>query len=147
VREKRGLCYTIFAQAGAHADTGMMTIYAGTSAEDLGDLTAITLDEMKRAADDMTEAEVARARAQMKAGLLMGLESPSNRAERLARQMQVWGRIPPLAEVVDHIDAVTVDDVRAMAAHMIGAAPAALALYGPVSGAPDWQAIQDRRAA
>jgi hypothetical protein len=49
--------------------------------------------------------------------------------------------------VVDHIDAVTVDDVRAMAAHMIGAAPAALALYGPVSGAPDWQAIQDRRAA
>ncbi|MDX5384530.1 MAG: insulinase family protein [Rhodobacterales bacterium] len=147
VREKRGLCYTIFAQAGAHADTGMMTIYAGTSAEDLGDLTAITLDEMKRAADDMTEAEVARARAQMKAGLLMGLESPSNRAERLARQMQVWGRIPPLAEVVDHIDAVTVEDVRAMAAHMISAAPSALALYGPVSGAPDWQAIQDRRAA
>ncbi len=147
VREKRGLCYTIFAQAGAHPDTGMMTIYAGTSAEDLGDLTTITLDEMKRAADDMSEAEVARARAQMKAGLLMGLESPSNRAERLARQMQVWGRIPPLAEVVDHIDAVTVADVRAMAAHMISSAPTALALYGPVSSAPDWQAFQDRRVA
>jgi predicted Zn-dependent peptidase len=147
VREKRGLCYTIFAQTGAHADTGMMTIYAGTSAEDLGDLTTITLDEMKRAADDMTEAEVARARAQMKAGLLMGLESPSNRAERLARQMQVWGRIPPLSEVVDNIDAVTVDDVRSLAAHMITKAPSALALYGPVSGAPDWQAIQERRVA
>ena len=147
VREKRGLCYTIFAQAGAHADTGMMTIYAGTSAEDLGDLTTITLDEMKRAADDMTEAEVARARAQMKAGLLMGLESPSNRAERLARQMQVWGRIPPLSEVVDHIDAVTVEDVRAMAAHMIANAPSALALYGPISTAPDWQTLQDRRVA
>jgi len=147
VREKRGLRSTIFAQTGAHADTGMMTIYAGTSAEDLGDLTTITLDEMKRAADDMSEAEVARARAQMKAGLLMGLESPSNRAERLARQMQVWGRIPPLAEVVDHIDAVTVEDVRALAAHMISTAPSALALYGPVSTAPDWQTIQDRRVA
>ena len=74
VREKRGLCYTIFAQAGAHADTGMTTIYAGTSGEQLGDLAEITIDEMKRAATDMTPAEVARARAQMKAGLLMGLE-------------------------------------------------------------------------
>ena len=147
VREKRGLCYTIFAQAGANADTGMMTIYAGTSAEDLGDLATITLDEMKRAAGDMTEAEVARARAQMKAGLLMGLESPSNRAERLARQIQVWGRIPPLSEVVDHIDAVTVEDVRALAAHMISAAPSALALYGPIAAAPDWDSIQGRRLA
>ncbi len=147
VREKRGLCYTIFAQAGAHADTGMMTIYAGTSADELGELTEITLDEMKRAADDMSEAEVARARAQMKAGLLMGLESPSNRAERLARQMQVWGRIPPLSEVVESIDAVTVADVRAMAAQMITSAPSALALYGPISAAPDWQGFQDRRVA
>ena len=147
VREKRGLCYTIFAQAGAHADTGMMTIYAGTSADELGDLTTITLDEMKRAADDMSETEVARARAQMKAGLLMGLESPSNRAERLARQMQVWGRIPPLSEVVESIDAVTVADVRAMAAQMISSAPSALALYGPISAAPDWQGFQDRRVA
>ncbi len=147
VREKRGLCYTIFAQAGAHADTGMMTIYAGTSGEDLGDLASITIDEMKRAAGDMSEAEVARARAQMKAGLLMGLESPSNRAERLARQIQVWGRIPPLSEVVDSIDAVTVDQVRAFGAQLIGKAPSALALYGPVSTAPDWQTFQDRRVA
>ena len=77
----------------------------------------------------------------------MGLESPSNRAERLARQMQVWGRIPPLSEVVDHIDAVTVQDVRAMAAHMISTAPSALALYGPIATAPDWQSVQDRRVA
>ncbi len=83
VRENRGLCYTIFAQAGAYEDTGLTTIYAGTSAEQIAELANLTMDEMKRAADDMTAAEVARARAQMKAGLLMGLESPSNRAERL----------------------------------------------------------------
>jgi predicted Zn-dependent peptidase len=82
IREKRGLCYTIFAQAGAYADTGMLTIYAGTSGEQIAIWRDLTIDEMKRAAEDMSAAELDRARAQMKAGLLMGLESPSARAER-----------------------------------------------------------------
>jgi predicted Zn-dependent peptidase len=147
VREKRGLCYTIFAQAGAHADTGMTTIYAGTSAEQLGELAEITVDEMKRAASDMSPAEVARARAQMKAGLLMGLESSSNRAERLARLIQIWDRIPPLEETVSMIDAVTTGDVRDFAEKIAGSAPAALALYGPIDGGPTLDEIQDRRVA
>tara|TARA_B110000902_G_scaffold248936_1_gene306600 strand:- start:650 stop:1117 length:468 start_codon:yes stop_codon:yes gene_type:complete len=147
VREKRGLCYTIFAQAGAHADTGMTTIYAGTSAEQLGELAKITVDEMKRAASDMSPAEVARARAQMKAGLLMGLESSSNRAERLARLIQIWDRIPPLEETVSMIDAVTTGDVRDFAEKIAGSAPAALALYGPIDGGPTLDEIQDRRVA
>ncbi len=147
IRENRGLCYTIFAQAGAYADTGMMTIYAGTSAEQLPELATITIDEMKRAAADMSEEEVARARAQMKAGLLMGLESPSNRAERLARLIQIWNRVPPLAETVAQIDAVTAADVRAFGERMATSAPAALALYGPVDSAPGLEKLQERRAA
>ena len=147
VREKRGLCYTIYAQAGAYADTGMMTIYAGTSGAQMPDLAQITIDEMKRAADDLSMAELDRARAQMKAGLLMGLESPSNRAERLARMIQIWGRVPELQEVVDRIDAVTLDDLRTLAETTISPAPAALALYGPVETAPTLEALQDRRAA
>ncbi len=147
IRENRGLCYTIFASAGAYADTGMTTIYAGTSAEQLPELATITVDEMKRAASDMSPAEVARARAQMKAGLLMGLESPSNRAERLARLIQIWDRIPPLEETVAQIDAVTTGDVRDFAETMALAAPAAMALYGPVEGAPTLAALQERRAA
>ena len=147
IRENRGLCYSIFAQAGAYADTGMTTIYAGTSAEQLPQLAEITIDEMKRAVDDMTPAEVARARAQMKAGLLMGLESPSNRAERLARLIQIWDRIPPLEETVSLIDAVTTGDVRAFAQKMVEAAPVALALYGPIEAAPTLAALQERRAA
>jgi predicted Zn-dependent peptidase len=102
---------------------------------------------MKRAADDMSPAEVARARAQMKAGLLMGLESPSNRAERLARLIQIWDRVPPLAETIERIDAVTTGDVRDMAEHMAITAPAALALYGPVDAAPGLAALEERRAA
>jgi len=147
IRENRGLCYTIFAQAGAYADTGMTTIYAGTSAEQLPELANITIDEMKRAASDMSPAEVARARAQMKAGLLMGLESPSNRAERLARLIQIWDRVPPLEETVAQIDAVTTGDVRDFAERMATQAPAALALYGPVDSAPTLDELHSRRAA
>ncbi|MEM9871094.1 MAG: pitrilysin family protein [Pseudomonadota bacterium] len=147
IRENRGLCYSIFAQAGAYADTGMTTIYAGTSRDQVAELAQITVDEMKRAADDMSVAEVERARVQMKAGLLMGLESPSNRAERLARLVQIWDRVPSLEETVARIDAVTATDVRDFAALMAGRAPMALALYGPVAAAPDLAQLQEQRAA
>ena len=147
IREKRGLCYTVFAQAGAHEDTGMTTFYAGTSAEQIAELANVTMDEMKRAADDMSAAEVARARAQMKAGLLMGLESPTNRAERLARLLSIWGRIPTLDEAIAHIDAVTTGDVKLFAEQMAGQAPSALALYGPAEAAPTLDALKARLAA
>ena len=147
IREKRGLCYSIFAQTGAYADTGMMTIYAGTGAEDLRELAELTVDELKRAATDVSPEEVARARAQMKAGLLMGLESPSTRAERLARMIQIWGRVPELEDTVARIDSVTTGDVRDFAGHLAREARVALALYGPVSGAPDLDALQARRVA
>ncbi len=147
VRETRGLCYTIFAQTGAYADTGTTTIYAGTSADQIAELASITIDEMKRAADDMSPEEVARARAQMKAGMLMGLESPSNRAERLARLVQIWGNVPSLEDTIAKIDAVTTEQVRDFAEQMAVNAPAALALYGPVSSAPSLADLQERRAA
>ncbi|MBI6628949.1 M16 family metallopeptidase [Pontibaca salina] len=147
IREKRGLCYTIFAQAGAYDDTGTTTIYAGTSAAQIGELANVTIDEMKRAAESISPEEVARARAQMKAGLLMGLESPSNRAERLARMVQIWDQVPPLRDTVARIDAVTTGDVREFAETMAVTAPAALALYGPIDGAPTLAQLQDRRAA
>ncbi|MGR3541995.1 MAG: M16 family metallopeptidase [Hasllibacter sp.] len=147
IREERGLCYSIFAQAGAYAETGTTTIYAGTSAGQVAELAALTLDELKRAADDMTPAEVARARAQMKAGMVMGLESPSARAERLARVVSVWDRVPPVSEVLERIDDVTTGDVRAVSARMARDARPALALYGPADAAPDLDAVRARLAA
>ena len=77
----------------------------------------------------------------------MGLESPSNRAERLARLIQIWDRIPSLKETIEKIDAVTTGDVRDLAQRMAADAPAALALYGPVDAAPGLDALQERRAA
>ncbi len=145
-REKRGLCYTIFAQAGSYIDTGTVTIYAGTSAEDIGELSNLTADEIRRAADRMSPDEIARARAQMKAGMLMGLESPSSRAERLARNVAVWGRVPQIDEIVSRIDAVTARDVADFGTRLAGAVPA-LTLYGPVDRAPALEAFRDRLAA
>ena len=147
IREERGLCYSIFAQAGAYDETGLMTIYAGTSEAQIGELTELTLDELRRAADELRPDEVARARAQMKAGLLMGLESPTARAERLARLISIWGRVPPLAETVARIDAVTTGDVRALSSRMLERGHAALALYGPVKRAPGLERIRERLAA
>ena len=143
IREERGLCYSIFAQAGASEDAGQITLYAGTSEEEIGDLISLTVDELKRAAEDMSEAEVARARAQLKAGMLMGLESASSRAERIARLLAIHGRVPGVEEVVAKIDAVSLKDVRAFAERLT-TAPAALALYGPVDSAPGLEAIRER---
>ncbi len=135
-REKRGLCYTIFAQAGAFEETGLITLYAGTSPEQVGELAGVVVEELRRAGEDMREAEVARARAQMKSGLLMGLESASNRAERLARLVAIWNRVPPLAETVEKIDAVSTDKVRDFGAALAGGGQTAMALYGPDNDAP-----------
>ena len=147
IRECRGLCYTIFAQTGAYADTGTTTIYAGTSGEQIRELAEITFDEMKRAATGITPEEVARARAQMKAGLLMGLESPSSRAERLARLVEIWGDVPTLEDTIARIDAVTTGDLREFAESMVSQVPMAAALYGPIADAPSLDEMQDRRAA
>ena len=146
IREERGLCYSIFAQSGAYEDAGQITLYAGTSAADIKSLTQLTVDELKRAADDMSDVEVARARAQIKAGMLMGLESPSSRAERIARLLAIYDRVPDIDESVAKIDAVTTADVRRYAGEMIGA-DAALALYGPVKSAPSLDAIRKALAA
>jgi predicted Zn-dependent peptidase len=146
IREERGLCYSIFAQSAAYEDTGQITLYAGTSEEEIGELTRLTLDELKRSSEDMTEAEVARARAQLKAGLLMGLESPSSRAERAARLLAIWGRVPDLDEAVAKIDAVSLGDVRRYAGELTQS-KSALALYGPVAGAPGLDAIREGLAA
>jgi predicted Zn-dependent peptidase len=147
IRERRGLCYSIFVQTGAYADTGMSTIYAGTSGEKIRELAEITVDEMKRAADDMSEAEVARAKAQMRAGLLMAQESASSRAERLAQLVSIWGRVPTVEETLARIDAVGTAAVRDFAAQVAGQGTGALALYGPAGDAPPLADILGRLAA
>ncbi len=131
VREIRGLCYAIYAFNASYADTGMLGVYAGTDAADLPELMRVVVDQIATAAEQLTEAEVARAKAQMKAGLLMALESSGARAEQLARQMIAFGRVIPLEEIVAKVDAVTVASARAAGSALIARGRPAVAVLGP----------------
>ena len=147
LRERRGLCYTIFAQAGAYDDTGFLTLYAGTGEDQIRELMELTTDEMRRSAEGLSVAEVNRARAQIRAASLMGLESPSARSERSARMLATWGRVPTIEETLAKIDAVTPESVRAFAEALVTRADPALALLGPVDGAPDRETLGRRLVA
>jgi len=134
------------AQSGAFDDSGMLTIYAGTGGDQIAELAGVTVDELKRAAEDMNQEEVDRARAQMKASMLMGLESPSQRCERLARMLAIWDRVPSLDETIAKIDAVDLKRAREFGAEVTAQTPA-VALYGPVGGALDYDEIAGRLVA
>ena len=147
LRERRGLCYTIFAQAAAYDDTGHITLYAGTGGDQIRELEELAIDELRRAADGFSAEEIARAKAQMTAGLVMGQESPSGRAERLARMLSVWDRIPEIDEILGRIAAVTPGTVRGFGETLLGRAAPAVALLGPVRKAPAQARLAARMAA
>lgn len=145
VREKRGLCYSIYAFQWGYADTGLFGVSAGASAEDLHELVPVVLDEIAALAAAPGEAELKRAKAQMKAGLLMALESSSVRAEQLARHILVWGRPLTTEEIIGRIDAVTAEDVKRVGRALLASSPS-LAAIGPVAGLPRREAIMARLA-
>ena len=134
VREQRGLCYAIYAYHSPYSDTGVFGLYAGTDAEDAPELMQVVIDEIAEAAETLNESEVARAKAQMKAGLLMALESSSARAEQLARQIMAYGRPIPLEEIVGKVEAVTVESARAAGRALLARRKPALAALGTGTG-------------
>jgi predicted Zn-dependent peptidase len=133
-RENRGLCYSIYAFHVPHSDTGMFGLYSGTDAADARELMQLVVDEIASTAETISEAEVERAKAQMKAGLLMALESSSARVEQLARQMMAHGRPIPLNEIVARVDAVTVESARTAGRELLGRGRPAIAVIGLGSG-------------
>lgn len=147
VRERRGLCYSIYAFHWAFADGGVLGIHAATGEADVAELVPVILGEIERAAGDLTEVEIERSRAQARAGLLMALESPLARASQMARQMLVFGRILPIEELVERIDAVSVDDVRRLAGAIFTSTTPTMAAIGPVSSLIDHQSVVERLGA
>src|SRR5581483_7061634 len=134
VREKRGLCYSIYAFHWSFADTGIFGVHAATGPDDVGKLMPVVLDELERAAEDIDEKEIQRARAQLRAGLLMTLESPASRAGQMARQLLLFGRLIPFDELVTMIDAIDARAVRDLAAGLLAGSAPTLATVGPVRG-------------
>jgi predicted Zn-dependent peptidase len=129
VREKRGLCYSIYTFHAPYTDTGFFGLYTGTDPADAPEMMEVVIDIMNDAVETLTEAEIARAKAQMKAGLLMALESCSSRAEQLARHVLAYGRPQTAQELVDRIDAVSVETTRDAARALLSRSrPAVVAL-------------------
>jgi predicted Zn-dependent peptidase len=124
VREKRGLCYAIYSTAWGLKDVGLFGLHAATGADLMGKLIDVVGAELKRAADAApSSAELARSKAQLKAGLLMSLESSSARAEQMARHLLSHGRVVPADELIAKVDDVTAAHVRDFAGTLVASVP------------------------
>ena len=131
-REKRGLCYSIYAFSNGFQDCGFLGIYAGTGENEAAEISAVIAGEMAAIAGNLTDAEVARARAQLKVSLLMGMERPGTRSEQIAGQLFALGRVQSAAEIVAQLDAIDAAAVKRYAARVMEAGQPSIAAIGPV---------------
>ena len=123
VREKRGLAYTIDSFNWSYDDTGLFGLQAATDPRDAAEFARV-------AVDDLTEAELRRAKAQAKVSLLTALESSPARVNQIARQTSIFGRVLARSEIIGEIDGLTLADVRAVGRRLLSSAPT-LATVGP----------------
>jgi predicted Zn-dependent peptidase len=146
VREKRGLVYSIHAFAHGYRDGGVFGIYAGTGEDEAAELMPVLCDETMRLADGLAEAELARAKAQMKAGLLMSLESTGARCEQMAQHMLIHGTPFDPPDMVRRIEAVDAAAIGRVVERWRGGVPT-LAALGPTSRLEDFEHLRSRLAA
>jgi predicted Zn-dependent peptidase len=136
VREDHGLVYSVFSSLSPYADGGLFSLYLGTGADVAGKAIGLTLAEWKRSISDVTQAELQRAKAQAKAGLFMSLESCSSLSESFGRQLLIFDRVIPTAEIIARIDGCTLADVKRAGEKLI-TGKLSLATVGPSAGVPD----------
>jgi predicted Zn-dependent peptidase len=131
VREKRGLAYSVYSFSAQHADTGVWGVYVGCLPSKADDVLAICTEEIAKVVDGgLTDAELARGKGQVRGSIVLSLEDPPSRMSRLGKSELVYPRLEPVEEVLAAIDAVTHDDVRAIATEIL-TRPKALAVVGP----------------
>lgn len=131
VREKRGLCYSIYSSAWGLSDTGLLSVHAATGPEMIAELVDVVREQLASATDDLvSERELQRAKAQLKTGLLMSLESSVGRAEQMARQMLAFDRLLPADELLDRVESVTRERVRETVQRLVAGKQPSIALVG-----------------
>ncbi len=146
VREKRGLVYAIHSFAHGYRDGGLFGIYAGTGEDEAEELMPVLCDETMRLADGFEPVELARAKAQMKAGLLMSLESTSARCEQMAQHILIHGTPFDPADLVRRIEAVD-DAAIARVVRSWHAAPPTLVALGPLGRLEEFGRLKARLGA
>ena len=133
VREKRGLCYAVFAFASAFADGGAVSIYAATAPGKANELIEVIADVINSLGDGVLESELLRAKAQLKAALVMNLESASGRADQIARQFHALGKVPEVATIIERVEQVSVADLKQIAQNLFHNYRPAVAAAGDIS--------------
>jgi predicted Zn-dependent peptidase len=144
VREKRGLCYSVFSYGTSYEDVGQLGIYAATSPEHTPELIDLSSKVMMSMGEQVTTKEVDRAKAQLKASLVMNLESASSRADQIARQYLAFGAVPEMSTLVERISAVTPDDVKLLAQNIFSGKPPSLSAVGQLSSLENHSTIASR---
>jgi len=142
VREKRGLCYSVYAFHWGFSDTGVFGVHAATGQSDLGELMPVILGELQKAGEKIDQAELDRARAQYRAGLMMSRESPASRASQVARQLLLYGRPIETEELMDRLAGITVERLADLSNRLFSSKPTVTAI-GPVGSLAPFEAIRD----
>lgn len=137
IREKRGLAYSVSAFATGYQDSGTLGIYAGTTVEHLPELTGALMDVCAHATQHITEAELTRAKNQLKAGVVMSRESCGAIVEWIARHLLVYGRYKTAEEILGMLDAVTIDQAKRAGAAALAHAVPTVAALGPIGSVND----------
>lgn len=141
VREKRGLCYSVYAFHWGFSDSGLFGIHAATGADDLAELIPVIFGELSRVAESIDVSEINRSRAQTRAALLMAQESPAARASQIARQMLLYGRPVSNTELMERLDALTPDRLTDLAGRLFFETPLTVSAVGPIDPLIDMEGM------
>jgi predicted Zn-dependent peptidase len=135
VREKRGLAYSVYSFSSQHADTGIWGVYVGCLPAKADEVLAICREEIATVVEGgLSDAELERGKGQLRGSIVLGLEDPSSRMSRLGKSELVYPGLEPVDEILASIEAVTHDEIRAVAAEIL-TRPKALAVVGPFDDA------------
>ncbi len=140
IREQRGLAYQVYSSVASYSDTGHMSVYAGCQPEKLGEVAGVIREVLdKVAVNGLSEAEVLRAKGQLRGGLVLGLEDTSSRMSRIGKNELNYGRYLGVDDTVARIDEVTTEEVCALARTLLGrpGGVSAAAVVGPYAHADD----------
>ncbi|PCJ61154.1 MAG: peptidase M16 [Rhodospirillaceae bacterium] len=145
VREKRGLVYSIHSFSAAYGDGGLFGIYAGTGEKEAAELLPVIVETIQQTAVDLQEEEIERAKAQLKAGILMSRESSAARAEQLANQLLIYDRPLTTGEIVAKVEAVDAASLARVVTRLFESPPT-LAALGPLANLEDFSRLKARLA-
>jgi predicted Zn-dependent peptidase len=135
IREKQGLAYAVFSELTPYSDAGMMTVYAGTATDTVGQVIDLTIQEFRSLKESpVTEEELRRSKNHLKGSLMLSLESTSSRMSNLARQELYFGRFYSLDEILAGIEAVTREELQTLARQYFQSAQIAVTVLGPLNG-------------